>query len=209
MQRGFYHGLLVLLVEELSMEAFLTALLPRMLPAGCTFEVHVFQGKSDLLSKLQARLRGYQRWLPPEWRLFVLVDQDDDDCRALKTQLEQAAAAAGLLSRAGASGHPWQVVNRIVIEELEAWYFGDWDAVRAAYPRVRPDIPRRARYRDSDAIQGGTWEAFERVLQRYGYFKTGLRKVEAAETVAAHAAPDHNRSHSFEKFREVIVEATE
>jgi hypothetical protein len=25
------------------------------------------------------------------------------------------------------------VVNRLAIEELEAWYFGDWEAVRAAY----------------------------------------------------------------------------
>ena len=133
---------LVLLVEEPSMEAFLTALLPRMLPAGRTFEIRVFQGKHDLLRNLQARLSGYRHWLPHDWRLVVLVDRDNDDCRALKAQLEQTAAAAGLLSRAEAGGHPWQVVNRIVIEELEAWYFGDWDAVRAAYPRVRPAIPQ-------------------------------------------------------------------
>ncbi len=35
---------------------------------------------------------------------------------------------------------------------------------------------------DPDAIPGGTWEAFERVLQRSGYFQTGLRKLEAAQT---------------------------
>ena len=135
----------------------------------------------------------------------MLVDQDDDDCRALKTQLERAAAAAGLLSRAEARGHPWQVANRIVIEELEAWYFGDWGAVRAAYPRVRPNIPRQARYRDPDAIQGGTWEAFERLLKRHGYFTTGLRKVEAARAVAAHIDPARNSSRSFEKLRAVIA----
>ena len=35
------------------MEAFLRALLPRLLPASRTFEVHPFQGKADLLGKLR------------------------------------------------------------------------------------------------------------------------------------------------------------
>jgi hypothetical protein len=68
---------LELLVEEPSMEAFLRALLPRMLPAGHTFEVHPFQGKDDLLGKLKARLRGYAQWLPEDWRIVVVVDRDD------------------------------------------------------------------------------------------------------------------------------------
>ena len=189
------------------MEAFLHLLIPRLLPDGCTFEVHAFQGKRDLLGKLPARLRGYRRWLPPGWRLVVLVDQDDDDCRELKAELEQAAAGAGLLSRTTAGARPWQVVNRVAIEELEAWYFGEWEAVRGAYPRVSRTVPQQARYRDPDAIRGGTWEAFERVLQRRGYFKTGLRKLEAARQVAAHFDPDRSRSHSFEKLRAVIAEA--
>ena len=198
---------LVLLVEEPSMEAFLHLLLPRLLPEGCTFEVHAFQGKHDLLGKLPARLLGYRYWLPAEWRIIVLVDQDDDDCRELKARLEQAAAGAGLSSRTTAGERPWQVANRVAIEELEAWYFGEWEAVHGAYPRVSRTVPQQARYRDPDAIQGGTWEAFERVLKRRGYFTTGLRKVEAARQVAAHFDPDRSRSHSFEKLRAVIAEA--
>lgn len=119
-----------------------------------------------------------------------------------------SSGAAGLLSRTAAAEEPWQVANRVVVEELEAWYFGDWSAVLAAYPRVRPTVPRQARYRDPDAIVGGTWEAFEGVLQRHGYFGTGLRKVEAARAVAAHFDPDRSRSQSFEKLRAVIAEAT-
>ncbi len=49
---------LELLVEEPSMEAFLRALLPRLLPQDRTSRFHPFQGKSDLLSKREARLRG-------------------------------------------------------------------------------------------------------------------------------------------------------
>lgn len=77
------------------------ALLPRVLPAGCGFEVHAFQGKRDLLSKLEARLRGYAAWLPADWRLAVIVDQDDDDCIDLKRTLESAAHQAGLRTRTG------------------------------------------------------------------------------------------------------------
>lgn len=189
------------------MEAFLRALLPRLLPRDRTFEVHPFQGKADLLGKLQARLRGYERWLPSDWRIVVVVDRDDEDCAILKERLESMAAAAGLRTRSRAQRQRWQLVSRIAIEELEAWYFGDWPAVCSAYPRVSPTIPSQAAYRDSDAIRGGTWEAFERVLQRHGYCKTGLPKVEAARTIGTLLDPGRSRSRSFAMFRDVIAEA--
>lgn len=199
---------LELLVEEPSMEAFLRALLPRLLPAGHTFEVHAFQGKDDLLGKLQARLRGYAQWLPEDWRIVVVVDRDDDDCLALKKRLEETAASARLRTRSRAGTRPWQLVNRIVIEELEAWYFGDWAAVYSAYPRVSQAIPEQKRFRDPDAIAGGTWEVFARILKQHGYFETGLRKVEAARAIGTHVDPARSRSRSFVMFREVIIEAT-
>lgn len=187
------------------MEAFLHAFLPRLLPAGASFTVHPFQGKMDLLGKLESRLRAYAEWLPPDWRLVVLVDRDDDDCSALKTRLEDIASQAGLVTRS--SGPTWQVVNRVAIEELEAWYFGEWDAVRAAYPRVPETIPRRAAFRDPDAITGGTWEAFERVLQQHGYFKGGLAKIEAARQIGPHIKLERSRSRSFAVFGAAIKEA--
>ena len=56
-------------------------------------------------------------------------------------------------------------------------------------------------------IKGGTWEAFERILKNGGYFKNGLRKVEAARTIAARINSNCNRSHSFIKFRDALIEA--
>ena len=189
------------------MEAFLRALLPRLLPPDRSFDVRVFQGKPDLLRKLENRLRGYAKWLPDDHRIVVMVDRDNDECHALKAQLEEAAGRPGLLTRSRAAGRPWQLVNRVVIEELEAWYFGDWQAVRAAYPRVPAAIPNPAKYRDPDAIVGGTWEAFERTLKRYGYFTTGLRKAEAARAIAAHIDPNRNSSNSFGQFFGALSEA--
>ena len=197
---------LELLVEEASMEAALSALLPKILPE-IEFSIHTHQGKPDLLTKLPAKLRAYSSWIPETWRIMILIDRDDDDCKQLKHQLEVHAAAAGLATRSTATaGAGSVVVNRLAIEELEAWYFGDWEAVRAAYPRVPSTIPARAGHRDPDGIKGGTWEAFERVLQRAGYFTGGLRKIEAARVVAAHMVPARNRSRSFQVLREALQE---
>ena len=198
---------LAFLVEEPSMEAFLQVLLPRVLPQDQTFEIHAFRNKAGLRRNLSARLRAYVRWLPSDWRIVVVLARDSDDCHALKGELEAAALGTGLRTRSQAGRTDWQVVNRIAIEELEACYFGDWEAVREAYPRVPVTVPQRAGFRDPDAIQGGTWDAFERILKRHGYFTTGLRKSEAARAIAARICRRRSRSRSFAVFVDAILEA--
>ena len=193
------------LVEEPSMETFLRGLLPRLL-GEVSFGIRTFQCKTDLLEKLPQRLCGYAAWYPENYRIVVLVDRDDEDCLELKETLERDAWSVGLPTRTRPRGAHFTVINRIVIEELEAWYFGDWDAVRAAYSGVPAAIPQRAAYRDPDAINGGTWEAFERILQKRGYFETGLRKIEAARAIAPYMDPTRNSSHSFQVFREALAE---
>lgn len=192
-----------LLVEEPSMEAALQALLPGIV-GEISFRIIRFQCKQDLLARLPERLRGYRGYFPPNWRIVVLVDRDDDDCRALKAALERMAGDAGLCTKSCAAGGTFAIVNRLAIEELESWYFGDWEAVRRAYPRVSDRIPAKASYRDPDSIAGGTWEAFERILQRAGYFAGGLRKIEAARAIASQMDPARNRSRSFQVFFETI-----
>lgn len=197
---------LEVLVEEPSMEAFLSELLDRLLLGKCTFKVHPFQGKSDLLDKLEARLRAYAAWLPVDHRVVVVVDRDDEDCHELKRRLEDIARRSGLSTRSTPRSGFWQVVNRIVVEELESWYFGDWQAVCTAYPRVQDRISRNKKHRDPDAIQGA-WEAFERVMQRYGYFKAGLRKVELARSLGPLIERERSSSRSFNTFCDAILEA--
>ncbi|MBI4755713.1 MAG: DUF4276 family protein [Betaproteobacteria bacterium] len=193
------------------MEAALRLLLPKVL-GDLSFEIYPHQCKDELLLRLPHRLRGYgQRrksdaWFRDHCRIVVVIDRDDDDCAGLKRRLEKMASEAGLATRASAKGSTYMVVNRLAIEELEACYFGDWEAVQAAYPGVSATIPSQAKYRAPDEIAGGTWEAFERVLQRAGYYSGGLRKVEAARTVAAHMAPSRNTSPSFCALREVLLE---
>lgn len=194
---------LEIFVEEPSMEAVLRALLPRWI-AGIEFAIYTYNGKLDLLDKLPNRLRAYSHFLPQTTRILVLVDRDDDDCLLLKTTLEQHASSSGLMTKTASVNSHYSVLNRIVVEELEAWYFGDWLAVREAYPRIDPHIPQRAAFRFPDQISGGTWEAFERIAQKAGYFKGGLRKVEAASVLGSLMDPARNNSPSFISLRDAV-----
>lgn len=197
-----------LLVEELSAQAALGNLLPRILDSRITFRIYAHQGKPDLLAKLPSRLRGYQGWLPDDWRIVVLLDEDRQDCIALKGQLETAASQANLVTKSVARAHqPFQVINRLCIEELEAWFLGDVTAIAAAYPRIPPTLAHRAGFRNPDAISGGTWEALERVLQRAGYHRGGLEKVRAARDISPHIDPHRNSSKSFQVFQLGLLQA--
>lgn len=194
------------LLEEPSAEAALARLLPKLLPPESTWRLHPFQGKPDLLAKLPSRLQGYARGrLLDDYRIVVLVDADQDDCRRLKSCLEAAAAAVGLRTR-GAAGPDGRfvVLNRIAVEELEAWFLGDVEALASAYPGVPRSLGQRQRFRDPDAVHD-TWEALERVLQDAGHFRSGLRKIEAAGHIAAHMEPSRNRSRSFRCFVEGLA----
>lgn len=185
------------------MEAFLEQIAPRLL-GSVTFEIHPHGGKTNLLARLPGRLRGLSRSLGKASRIVVVVDRDRSACMELKRKLETIAAEASLRTRSTSSSL-YSVINRVAIEELEAWYFGDWEAVREAYPRV-PDVSRRSGFRDPDEIKGGTWEAFERILQQAGYFLGGLNKIEAARVIGSRLDADRNKSRSFQVFRDAIRE---
>jgi hypothetical protein len=166
------------LVEEASLESALTQLLPKILPSTVTFKIHAFRGKDDLICKLPNRLKGYQAWLPPDWKIVILIDEDRENCLKLKQQLEIMAISSGLITKSSCQKYKsFQVLNRIVVEELEAWFFGDVDAICQAYPKVSTNLANQQPYRDPDAIKGGTWEALERVLRKAGYHQGGLEKI--------------------------------
>lgn len=178
-------------------------LVPRILDGKeFDYEIFTFQGKHSLLKRLPDRLKAYTHRPGDDWRVVVLIDRDDEDCVVLKQQLEEFARAAHLPTR---TSEPtgFRVINRIVIEEVEAWFFGDVEALRAAYPRVDANLSKQAAYRDCDAIRGGTWEQLERLLKFY--HPGGLEKIRAAQDIAQHMQPERNRSKSFQSFRSALL----
>lgn len=189
-------------VEEESAEAALIELVPRILADhDFEYEVFAFQGKQHMLKRLPDRLKAYAHRPDDDWRVIILIDRDNDDCYDLKHRLEQLAAEAGLATRSKSSAG-YRVINRIAIEELEAWFFGDIEAVQCAYPRVSRTLDNQTPYRDPDAIKGGTWEHLEQVLRPY--HPGGLEKIRAAQEIARHMDPDRNRSASFRVFRDAL-----
>ena len=189
-------------LEEPSAEEALKAILPKILSNNVTFDFLVFEGKDNLLNNLSVRLKGY-RWIPDDWRIMVLIDEDRRDCHELKAYLEKAAHEAGFVTKSrAAQNEDFQVVNRLAIEELEAWFFGDIEALHAAYSRVSINLQYQARYRDPDAIRGGTYEALERLLAERNYYTDKLPKTEVAQNIAQHMEPSRNSSKSFRVFVE-------
>lgn len=188
---------LELLVEEESAKDALDLIVPTI--TGLTPLIRALQGKDNLLRQLPSRLRGYAN-MPAAYpfALMVLVDRDHDDCHDLKAQIEAVAHAAGLMTKTAGGAGRFQMVTRIVVEELEAWYLGDFEAIHAAYPKIAPSLATSAKYRDPDAVMGGAYEALHHLLTTHGYRVQGKREL--ARTIAPHMQPSRNRSHSFQVF---------
>jgi len=188
------------LVEEPSIEVMLNNLLPRFLLPDTSFAIRVFQGKQDLLRNLPVRLRGYKKWLPVDHKIVVLVDKDNDDCYRLKRKLDEIARDAQLVTKSSAGRfESFQVMNRIVIVELESWFFGDRHAIRAAYPAISPNFVNRPRAINPDEYPNPS-KKLERVLQRAKYYSSGMPKIEVAQNISLHMEPDRNCSPSFQVF---------
>ena len=189
------------LLEERSAEVALKAILPKIVSSDVSRRFHVFQGKHNLLKQLPRRLKSYRLKIPGDWRIVVLIDEDRENCHLLKSKLEQIARDEGFVTKSGVVKNlDFQIVNRLAIEELEAWFFGDPKAVRKAFPRVLKTFEHQAKYRNPDAIVGGTHEALGRLLKRH--YRKGLTKTVVAQKIASHMEPNCNTSTGFQVFVE-------
>ena len=189
-------------VEEPSMEATLIELAPRLV-GQAAFKIINYRSKAALLKKLPDRLRAYRARLPQEdIKIVVLLDSDSGDCVELKRQLEGFALQAGLRTKSSAEGDIFDVVNRIVCQELEAWFFGDAEALRSAFPRLPKDFERKRRFRNPDSIPN-TWEALDRLLRQSRCDASGS-KIDRARRIAGHMVPARNTSPSFRTFLHAV-----
>lgn len=193
---------LEVLVEEPSAEEVLKHILPRIVPAQTPFKLVNLGSKTQLLKRLPQRLAAYhdrlQRGEP--LRIVVLIDRDNDACEELKATLERVARDVGLATKSNpdANGR-FYVVNRIAIEELEAWFIGDPDALRSAFTGL-PPIMSTGIFRNPDNISRGTWESLHKFLKKNGIYRNSYPKIEAARRIAPHLDLARNRSASFRTF---------
>ncbi|MDO7848443.1 DUF4276 family protein [Hymenobacter sp. M29] len=195
------------LVEELSAKAALEQLLPRLLP-GCACRVRAFEGWRDLLSQLPALLQGYHRRImqqgESDLRIVVLLD-GDGICARRKADLEARAKAAGLITKAmAAPGQVFHVLNRIAVQELEAWWLGDRQAIMAAYEGVKPHHFKGIKERETDVPLKPS-EVLWAVLKQGRHFLAGKQKTRWATDISQHIEPARNNSPSFCAFRDGLA----
>jgi hypothetical protein len=190
-------------VEGPSEEAFLKGWLPRFLPSAHTFKIIPHRGKGKLsgdpsrkpdpkrqglLDQLPAKLRAYGKALRPDTdRVVILVDLDDDACHALKKRLVTLLKFC----------EPRPIVLfRIAIEEVEAFYLGDRNAIKVAFPRAR--LHKMKSY-VQDSICG-TWELFQMVIGAQSEDKVAWAESMGRYLTVNWKGPRANLSPSFQQF---------
>ena len=195
-----------ILVEDNSTEATVAILLSRLLAnhPEHTAEIVPFGGKQRMLGRLRERFYMLARSHYAD-QVIVVIDQDTDDCEALKRRIYDDAVSAGLVLRYQSTPES-SLRIRIAMTELESWFIGDPAAVRAAYPRIT-ERDLRLRRRDPDALSDAS-EWLGRRLTSHGYYSDRMRKIEAAQAIAPHLnlAPDANASQSFRLFLRTLRE---
>lgn len=205
-----------ILVEDSSGKKLLEEALPKILKEhndSNSFRVHPYKGignipkdlrpgsdpaKRILLDQLPRLLRGYGR-TPAIDAVVVVLDSDRRDCVNFLRELHKVLDGCDPAPR---------TLFRLAIEEIEAWYFGDREALMKAYPGAKKNILDNYQ---QDSICG-TWESLADAIypggsseiKRAGWPLPGQVKHEWAENIGPLLDPDRNQSPSFRKLKEGI-----
>lgn len=194
------------LMEDQSSGRAMTVLIPKILGNGITYNIHSYKGigrlpkdlrpKNDankrlLLDQLPRLLRGYGH-NPHCGIIVVICDLDDRDKDQFLAELNEVLAVCDQKP---------QTLFCIAIEEFEAWYLGDLEAIRKAYPHAKNNVLNGY---VNDSICG-TWELLadavfkdgHNALSKKGWQEVGRQKSIWAETITPHMNVDKNISPSF------------
>jgi hypothetical protein len=158
--------------------------------------------KRILLDQLPRLLRGYAK-TPGIDAVAVVLDADKRNCRDFLQELGDVARKCSSESK---------ILFRIAIEEMEAWYLGDREALFAAYPRAKKTV-LEAYQQDSVC---GTWELLANALhpggataiKKAGWPLPGQLKNEWADKIGPHMIVERNISPSFGKLRDGLRRLT-
>jgi len=202
------------LTEDRSSGKAMEILIPKLLRDKITYNIHTYKGigripkglrpKSDarkrvLLDQLPKILRGYGK-NPHAGTIVIICDLDD------KNKLRFLSELQGVLDTC----HPKpKTLFCLAIEEFEAWYLGDLNAVRKAYPKAKNNILNS--YKNDDVC--GTWELLadavykggHKMLLKKGWQAVGEQKSIWAKKISPHMNVDDNYSPSFRDMRAQLL----
>lgn len=205
------------LVEDSSGAKLVETLLPALIGSygePHTWRVHAYKGigrlppnlaaggdpaKRALLNQLPRLLSGYAK-TPGIDAVVVVVDNDERDWKVFLGELK------ALLAKCDPAPN---TLFRLAIEEMEAWYLGDRQAILAAYPKAK--IAVLDSYKQDSIC--GTWERLadavypggSAAIRKAGWPLPGQVKHQWADAIASHMNVEENESPSFAKFRNGIL----
>lgn len=205
------------LVEDSSGATLMGHLMPKLLGENIeqhTWRVHDFKGigripknltaKSDpriktLLDKLPRMLEGYGK--SGYEAVLIIVDTDSHDAAAFRRELQNMLKQCPNAPKTAFG---------LATEEVEAWYFGDREALLQAYPRADKKVLNR--YQQDSVC--GTWEMLADALVKggaaaiksQGFYKAGEFKHECANSIGPLLDVVSNQSPSFNNTRQQVNE---
>ena len=214
------------LIEDNSGKEMLKRLIPKILSAEHSYLIHGYKGvggkipagcKNDpkvaknriLLDNLPRLLSGYGKTFHSAGKDFqgaviVICDLDRRDKNSFEAELNN------LLQKCT---HKPNTKFCLAIEEGEAWFLGDQDAIFKAYPHYKRNIVQKY---EQDSICG-TWETLadalypggHSALSNKGYQAVGKEKEEWAKRITPCMNVDNNKSPSFCHFRDTVRNLTQ
>jgi len=178
---------LVCCLEEPSAKEMLKAMLTCLLPGDWDVQYIVFEGKQDLLKRLQLRLQHWQR---PDSAFLVMCDQDAQDCRALKAQIVRIVRDSGCENASKI---------RIACHELENFYLGDLSAVEKGLGvSGLVKLAAKKPYRHPDEMTNAP-EQLKKIT------RNAYAKCAGSRSIAPHLNLEgQNKSHSFNELLKAI-----
>lgn len=207
-----------ILIEDISGKTALEILVPKIIDIEQhTFRIHAYKGagrlpkdlqpnsdpkKRILLDQLPRLIQGHGKTfsaiLNYSAALIIVCDLDDRCLSAFRKELFVCADKC----------NPKPVTYFcIAIEEGEAWYLGDLEAVKKAYPNAKSSILNTY---VNDSICG-TWEKLADAIFPGGSTKLsklsaqiGKEKSAWAQVICPHMDVDENSSPSFCYFRDKL-----
>ena len=206
-----------ILVEDSSGERLLGILLPKVLGDNGgvhTWRLHSYKGIGRIPGKLSSKndpskrilletlfriLRGYAKSSGVD-AVVVVLDSDGRNCKTFLKELHKVRNACGKVPT---------TLFRLAIEEMEAWYLGDREALLRAYPRARSDMLTRYK---QDSICA-TWELLadaiypggSKAIKDKGWPLPGQMKHQWAEQIGPWLDINRNASPSFKKLRDGLL----
>jgi Domain of unknown function (DUF4276) len=203
------------LVEDRSGGQLIEILVPKLIGefgSPHTWKVHAYDGvgridknldgrqdpsKRQLLNQLPRLLKGYGR-TPGFDLVVVIVDSDNRDCKKFLAELRDVLANCSPAPR---------TLFRLAIEEIEAWYLGDKNAITNAYPSA---IRQKLNSYRQDSVCG-TWERLSEALApRNARIRQPMprqSKSEWARRIGPLMNVEVNDSPSFQRFRDGLRNA--